>query len=70
MNVYLVRFSGHYLGGEMLIIDETKRKAFNKAKSEIASMGLENKNEDFSMDDVKVIDCNTKQVIVIDNGDY
>jgi hypothetical protein len=70
MTVFLVRFSGHYLGGEMLIVEETKRKAFNKAKKEIASMGLENKNKDFSMKDVEIIDCKIKQVIVIDNGDY
>lgn len=70
MNVFLARFQGHYLGGEMLIVDETKRKAFNKAKTEIASMGLENQNADFSMDDVEVVDCNIKQIVVIDDGNY
>jgi hypothetical protein len=70
MNVYLVNFKGHYLGGEMIVVDETKRKAFNQAKKEIIQMGLQSKNEDFSLDDVTQIDTSTKQVILIDNGDY
>jgi hypothetical protein len=70
MNVFLVRFMGHYLGGELLIIEETKRKAYNKAKKEIAEMGLQESVEHLSMEDVEIIDTNIKQVIVIDNGDY
>jgi hypothetical protein len=70
MHIFLARFSGHYLSGEMLIVEETKRKAFNKAKKEIESMGLKDKNEDFSIYDVHIIDMNIKQVVVIDNGDY
>jgi hypothetical protein len=70
MNVYLIRFSGHYLGGEMIVIDETKRKAFNRAKKEISHIGLSHKNIEFSMEDVELIDLNIKTVIMIDDGDY
>jgi hypothetical protein len=70
MNVFLARFNGHYLGGSILIVEETKRIAFNKAKKEIDSMGLADKNKDFSMDNVEIIDCNNKQIIVIDDGNY
>jgi nitric oxide synthase oxygenase domain/subunit len=70
MHVFLARFSGHYLGAEILIIEETKRKAFNKAKKEIDSMGLSDKNIDFTIKDIESIDLNIKQVVLIDNGDY
>ena len=70
MKIFIAEFTGHYVGGEMLIVDETKRKAFNKAKREIGTMGLESKNKEFSIDDLKEIDYSKKQCVVIDNGDY
>ena len=70
MNIFLVKFSGHYLGGEMLIAEETQRKAFNKAKKQLDAMGLEAKNKDLSMEDVQMIDCQKTQVLVIDDGNY
>lgn len=68
--VYLATFSGYYLGGEMIIIAPTKRKAFNRAKSKIQALGLADKNEDFSMGDVRSFDLNVETVEVIDDGDY
>lgn len=70
MMVFLVRFNGHYLDGEMIVVDETKRKAFNKAKKELAHLGLEKKNEYFSIHNLELIDIHNKDVILIDNGDY
>lgn len=70
-NVYLVSFNGHYLSGQMVVVTDTKRKAFNKAKKEIESMGLLDKNEDFSIStNVKMVDTNIEHVNVLDNGDY
>lgn len=70
MKVFTVSFGGHYLGGDMVVVDETQRKAYNKAKKQIKEMGLEGKNLDFSMDDVVELDTSKKSVLVLDNGDY
>lgn len=35
LKTYLAEFKGHYLGGQMIVISTTKRRAFNKAKKEI-----------------------------------
>lgn len=70
MNVYLVRFAGHYLGAEIVVVAETQRKAFNSAKKEIAHLGLTSENEDLAMEDVELIDVSKPSVILIDNGDY
>lgn len=69
-NVYVATFSGYYLTGHMAIITDTKRKAFNRAKKKIESMGLLRKNEDFSMDNVVMIDTNIEDTHIIETGDY
>jgi hypothetical protein len=68
--VFLVEFNGHYLGGEMIVVTSTKRKAFNRAKKKIEKLGLADKNKNFSMADVRDFDLNVESVEVIDNGDY
>lgn len=68
--VFLAKFQGEWLGGEMIVVIDTKRKAFNRAKAKIKEMGLIEKNQEFSMDDVYMIDQNVESVEVIDDGDY
>ncbi len=68
--VFFAKFNGHYLGGEMIIVAPTKRKAFNRAKKKIEEIGLGDKNEDFSMADVRDFDLNIESVEVINDGDY
>ena len=70
MKLYLIRFNGYYLSGEMLIIDETKRKAFNQVKIKLEDMKLLDKNKDLCVNDLEEIDINAKYLIVIDDGDY
>lgn len=70
MKIFLAEFAGQYLKGEMIVVDETKRKAFNKAKKKIEDIGLLEKNQDFSTGDLTEIDYLNKQCIVVDNGDY
>lgn len=71
MNVYLLSFGGHYIGGNMLIVAETKRKAFNKAKKELKEIGLLEDNEkDLTVDDLMKIDTNNVHAIVINDGNY
>lgn len=70
MKVFLVEFSGHYLPGSMIIVEETKRKAFNKAKKEIERMGLIEKNSEFSPSNLYEIENNESDLIMISDGDY
>ena len=70
MNVYLVTFSGVYLGGEMIIIDETKRKALNQAKKELEDRGLLVKNKSLTLHDVQEIQTDKSLVLVLDDGTY
>lgn len=70
MNVYIARFNGMFLDGEIILVEETKRKAYNKVKKEIKELELEDKNKDFSMEDVEEIDITKKGFIKVDNGDY
>jgi hypothetical protein len=70
MNVYLIRFGGHYMPGEMIVIDETLRKAFNQAKKKIDAMGLSDRNGDLAMDDIQQLDVSKRDVILIDDGNY
>lgn len=70
MKVYLLEFGGRWLGGQMIIIDETKRKAFNKAKKELKEMGLLDKNSDLTLHDIQEINTDEKSLIIIDDGDY
>lgn len=70
MMVFLARFNGHYLEGQVIVLDETKRRAFNRVKKEIAAMGLASKNEDFSIHNLELVYLHNKDVILIDNGDY
>ncbi|MCY8228767.1 hypothetical protein MOC30_14350 [Bacillus spizizenii] len=68
LKTYLAEFKGHYLGGQLIVISTTKRRAFNKAKKEIESMLLN--TDGFTMDDVIEIDTSKESTIVISNGDY
>lgn len=70
MNVYTVVFSGHYLAGSMVVVAETKRKAFNIAKRRIDEMGLFDKNKDFSMEDVVEVDVSRAGIHSESDGDY
>ena len=70
MNVYTVAFSGHYLAGSMVVVAKTKRKAFNIAKRRIDEMGLFDKNEDFSMEDVIEVDVSREGIHSESDGDY
>lgn len=70
MNVYLLEFNGHYLGGEMIVIDETKRKALNKAKKELEDRGLLNKNKDLTLHDMQEIQTDKRLLLVLNDGDY
>ncbi|MFS0657400.1 hypothetical protein AB1L07_02080 [Niallia alba] len=70
MNVYLLEFNGHYLGGEMIVIDETKRKALNKAKKELEDRGLLNKNKDLTLQDMQEIQTDKRLLLVLNDGDY
>jgi len=70
MFVYLIQFSGHYLDGEMIVIDETKRKALNQAKKELEDRGLMDKNKNLTLHDVQQIETNKRLLLVIDDGDY
>lgn len=70
MKVYLLEFGGKWLGGQMIIIDETKRKAFNKAKKELKEMELLDKNSDLTLHDIQEINTDEKSLIIIDDGDY
>lgn len=69
-NVYLVSFNGHYLSGQMVVVTDTKRKAFNKAKKKIEEMGLSERNKDFSTSYIIMVDTNIEHVNVLDDGDY
>ena len=69
MKVYLIEFNGYYVSGEMLIIDETKRKAFNQVRAKLESMKLIDKNEDLCVDDLQEIDINTRSSIILYDGD-
>lgn len=70
MKVFLATFQGVWLGGDMIIVDKTKRKAFNKAKKELDKWGLQEKNKDFSIDSLQEIETNQESIILISNGDY
>jgi len=70
MNVYLARFRGFYLGGEFLLVDETKRKALNQAKKKLVEIGLSKTSEELTIKDIQQIDTSKRDVIVIDDGDY
>jgi hypothetical protein len=68
--VFMASFLGHYIGGEMIIVTSTKRKAFNRAKKKIEEMGLAHRNTTFSMKDIRDFDLNVESLEVIDDGDY
>jgi hypothetical protein len=70
MKVWIYKFSGHYLGGTGIVVDETKLKAFNKAVKEIASQGLAEKNKDFTIEKLVELDINKAGADTLDNGDY
>lgn len=70
MKHYHVIFAGHYIGGQMIVTAETKRKAFNLAKKELEIEGLLYKNKDLTMDDLKEFTLDKPETWVLDNGDY
>lgn len=67
---YIVSFNGHYLPGSMIIVAETKRKAFNRAVKELDFMGLSKKNIAFNASDLEEIDTTNEQSLIIWDGDY
>lgn len=70
MKVYLYIFNGHYIGGSMVIVDDTKRKAFNQAKKSLVEAGLFEKNADMKIDDLVEIETDKRSIEVISDGDY
>lgn len=70
MNVYLIKFSGYFLDGKMIVIDETKRKALYQAKKKLDESGLLDKNEDLTLDDVQEIPTDKRSLLLINDGDY
>lgn len=70
MYVYLIEFNGHYLGGEMIVINETKRKALNQAKKELKDRGLLNNNKSLTLHDVQEIQTDRNLVLVLNDGNY
>lgn len=71
MNVYLIRINGWYpVSGELLVIDGTKRKAFNQAKKKLEEIGLFDKNKNLKIDDVEEIQTDKRDSIVINDGNY
>lgn len=66
--VYLVPYEGLLSGGLMLISDETKEKAFQRAKKEIKEQGLEESNEEFTIDDLSEIDQEKPEIRIILDG--
>jgi hypothetical protein len=70
LNVYLIKFSGYFLDGKMIVIDETKRKALYQAKKKLDESGLLDKNEDLTLDDVQEIPTDKRSLLLINDGDY
>lgn len=70
MKVYLVEFGGHYLGGQMIVVTTSTKKALNRAKKKLEEIGLGDKNKSLDEFDVSEINIEKEQVYVIDDGDY
>lgn len=70
MSIYLVEFNGHYLGGQIIVIDETKRKALNQVKKELEERKLLDKNRSLTLHDVQEIQTDKRSILVIDDGNY
>jgi hypothetical protein len=70
MKVYSFTFKGHWLNGEMIIVDETKRKALNKAKKELDDRGLLDKNKSLTLHDLVEVQTDRQTVYVLNDGDY
>ena len=70
MKVYLVEFGGHYLGGQMIVVTTSTKKALNRAKKKLEEIGLDDKNKSLDEFDVSEINIEKEQVYVIDDGDY
>lgn len=71
MKVFYVTFSGKYIEGSMVIVEETKVKAFSRAEEKIDELGLSHKNTEFSIDDnIREIDLNEAGIAVLNDGDY
>lgn len=66
LKVFLATFNGVWLGGDALIIAETKLKARNKLKKVMEKSDL----KDFDSIDIEEVDINTEQCILIDDGDH
>lgn len=70
MKVYLIEFGGHYLGGQMIVVTTSTRKALNKARKKLEEIGLGETNKDLSEFNVYEISTEKEQIYVVDNGDY
>lgn len=68
--LFLLRFGGVYLGGEMLIVTNTRRKAFNRARKKLDEMLLLKDNLKLTMDDLEELPFKSGLVVVIDDGNY
>jgi hypothetical protein len=67
VNVYIAKFKGHYpVGGEAVVVGETKRKATNALNRELKKQGL----EPVKPDALELLDPNIAEVYILNNGDY
>lgn len=70
MKTYLIIFKGYYLEGSMLTIDSTPQQAFGQVINSLKRMGLYEVNKNLTIDDLKRINIDEPQVVIINNGDY
>lgn len=67
---FYLAIRGEYIGGDMLLIADTRRKAFNDAVKKLKEEGLYEKNKELTMDNLEEIDLTKRQAIMIFDGDY
>lgn len=76
MRAFILRFSGVWMGAEMILVAETKQKAFNdalrilKEEKDYKGTPLYEKNKDLTKDDLSEIDLTKRHAYLLSNGDY
>lgn len=72
MKFFAVSFNGRFIGGDMIISDETELKAFNRFKKELVRIGLFERNLDIDFQKFKSfeIPLDKPTVYTLSDGDY
>lgn len=68
--VFLLRFKGYTLGGEMLIVTSSKQKALNRGRKKLTEMGLLPDNPNLTINDLEELPMTSGMVMVTNDGNY